>query len=189
MKDNSRRYIFIPDSKKHAESVLSIYIARNPEPWFSQTDTLLKIWQCIAYLNSGLHPDEIGNPEGGWSEPYLPYALEIWKRHESGELKDDELYPADVQWAGLCDQLDSLTPEEATRRQALRDQMQAIPIHAHILERIDTKETFGRIYVFYTHRDSEGPYEKWCGEWFEGWEEAESYKLKWAQELYEESTS
>lgn len=176
---------FIPDSKQHAESVLTTYLARNPIPKFSLTNTLNKIWHCIAYLNPGLHPDEIDNPEGGWPEPYIPYALAIWNLYNKGEINDDELYPTDAQWAGLCDQLNGLTPEEAERRNALREAMREEPIHQHILEMMDTRETLGRISVFYTHRDSEGPYEKWCGEWFNNWEDAENYRLNWATELYQ----
>ncbi|MGZ0707624.1 hypothetical protein ACWPKO_04735 [Coraliomargarita sp. W4R53] len=56
-----------------------------------------------------------------------------------------------------------------------------------IRENIDSKEVFGRISVFYAHCDSEGAYEKWCGQWFETWEDAESYKLNWAKELYQET--
>jgi hypothetical protein len=188
MKDIASQ-IFIPDSLKHAESVLNINIIRNPDPKCSPQDSLVKIWHCIAYLNPRLHPDEIGNPDSGWPAKYISYADEAWKRYEQGELNDGELYPADAQWAGLCDRLDSLTPEEVKRRQALRDAMSGEPIHAHILERMDTKEAFGRISVFYTHRDAEGAYEKWCGEWFETWEDAESYRLAWAKVIYEESTA
>jgi len=36
-----------------------------------------------------------------------------------GEFSDDELYPSDAQWAGLCDRMTSHTPEELQRRQEL----------------------------------------------------------------------
>lgn len=187
MNSPSSEIFFIPDSAEHATSVLSINIARNPDPKFSPHDSLVKIWHCLTYLNPGLHPDEIANPEGGWPSQYVPYAEEILKQFEQAKLTASELYPADAQWAGLCDQLDNLTEEEATRRQALRDAMSTEPINAHILEMVDTREAFGRISVFYTHRDSTGAYERWCGEWFENWVDAEAHRLSWAQELYEKS--
>ncbi|MDQ8196283.1 hypothetical protein QEH59_17745 [Coraliomargarita sp. SDUM461004] len=158
MNDQTTNAVFIPDSVYHARSVLNGLLAQHPKPEYSNSLSLLKIWHCIAYLNPGLHPDEIDNPQGGWPAQYIPYASAIWKLHDTGEINDDQLYPADAQWAGLCDQLDELTPEEAERRKALCDAMSVEPIYQHILEMIDTREAQGRISVFYTHRDSKGPY-------------------------------
>ena len=61
------------------------------------------------------------------------------------------------------------------------------PINAHILDMVDTREAFGRISVFYAHRDARCAYEKWCGEWFGNWEDPEAHRLVWAKEIYEES--
>jgi hypothetical protein len=118
---------FIPDSVKHAESVLSTTMSWNPAPQFSALEPLLKIWNCIAYLHAGLHPDEIESPDGGWPNQYLLYAKEVWKRHEKGEVTDDALYPSDAQWAGLCDQLSSLSNEESQRRHQLHESMGDAP--------------------------------------------------------------
>ena len=178
---------FIPDSKQHAQSVLTTYITLNSEPRCSPEETLLKMWSCIAYLHQGLHPDEVDSPDGGWPSEFLPYANEIWSRHGKGEINDEALYPSDAQWAGLCDQLDSLTPEESKRRQQLRDSMAGEPLHAHFLDQIDTKEAMGRISAFLSYRDADGPYEQWCGEWFNNFEAAERHRQQWAQRLYEES--
>lgn len=178
---------FIPDSKPHAESILKILINLNPKPEFSPQLSLLKIWNCIAYLNPGLHPDEVGSQDGGWPEIYLPYANEVWARYDKNEIDDDALYPADAQWAGLCDQLTVLTSEETERRQQLRLTMASEPLSAHILDQIDTREAMGRISVFFITRRDGTPYEQWCGRWFESFDKAERYRLEWAESLYEES--
>ncbi|CAA6679695.1 MULTISPECIES: hypothetical protein [unclassified Lentimonas] len=178
---------FIPDSKEHAQSVLTTYITLSPLPLFSPLEPLLKVWQCIAYLHPRLHPDEVDTPYGGWPNSFLPYANEIWNRHQQGELNDEALYAADAQWAGLCDQLDHPTPEQSERRQQLRVSMADETLNAHILDQIDTREAMGRISVFFAYRDNTGPYERWCGEWFDNWEEAEAYRLRWAWGLYEHS--
>jgi len=176
---------FIPDSLTHAQSVLETYTTLYPTPKYSPSEPLLKVWHCIAYLHPNLHPDEIDNPDGGWPDELIPLANEIWKRFNDGVIKDEEIYAADAQWAGLCDQLKSLTEEESSRRQQLRQQISHVPLNEHILERVDTREALGRISVYYTHPDAEGPYEKWCGEWFESWEAAETFRIRWAQEIYE----
>lgn len=172
---------------QHAQSVLNTNITLNPQAQFSSLETLLKIWNCIAYLPPGLHPDEVDSPDGGWPTEYLPYAHEIWNRHERGEINDDTLYAADAQWAGLCDQLDSLTAEESLRRQRLRDSMKDEAPYSHFLDQIDTREAMGRISAFFTYRDETGPYEKWCGEWFDTFDEAERYRQHWALTLYKKS--
>jgi hypothetical protein len=178
--------LFIPDSQKHAQSVLETYTTLFPKPKYAPLEPLLKVWHCIAYLHPSLHPDEVENPDGGWPDELIPFSIEIWKRFKNGEIKDEALYPSDAQWAGLCDQLDHLTPEQSERRQQLCASMAGEPLHAHILDQIDTREAMGRISVFFTYRDKTGPYEKWCGEWFETFKEAEDTKARWAQHIYED---
>lgn len=47
------------------------------------------------------------------------FAAEAWRRAESGELADEELYPCGSQWSGLYDRMTSHTPEETDRRTEL----------------------------------------------------------------------
>jgi hypothetical protein len=180
---------FIPDSLTHAQSVFETYTTLFPTPEYSPMEPLLKVWHCIAYLYPSLHPDEINNPNGGWPDDLLLVANEIWKRINNGEIKDEALYASDARWAGLCDQHDHNTPEELKRRQQLRASMAEEPLHAHILDLIDTKDAHGRISVFFAYRDESGPYEKWCGEWFETFTEAEDYKARWAQQIYDDKNA
>ena len=73
-------------------------------------------------------------------------------------LNFDERIKFHSQWAGLCDQLESLTSEETDRRSVLRDSMAGEPLYTHILDQTDTREAMGRISVFFSYRDAEGPY-------------------------------
>jgi len=42
-------------------------------------------------LNTGLHPDEGDNPEGGWSAKLLPVAREVWLISFTGKFSEEEL--------------------------------------------------------------------------------------------------
>jgi hypothetical protein len=44
---------------------------------------------------------------------------EAWRRADTGELDDNELYPSDAQWCGLYDRMTSHTDEETARRKNL----------------------------------------------------------------------
>jgi hypothetical protein len=46
----------------------------------------------------------------------MRFIVEAWRRAESGELTEHELYPSDAQWAGLYDRMPTHTPEEIERR-------------------------------------------------------------------------
>lgn len=80
----------------------------------------VRAWSSIAYLFPGLHPDGFDAPDSGWPRSLMPFAAEAWRRSDGGLLTDEELYPADSQWAGIYDRMDDHTPEEAARRSALR---------------------------------------------------------------------
>jgi hypothetical protein len=49
-------------------------------------------WKAVAFLNPGLHPDEVDNPDGGCPEELKPFAAEAFRRFEIGEFSDGELY-------------------------------------------------------------------------------------------------
>lgn len=76
-------------------------------------EDFLKLWYAFAYLNLGLHPDGYEAEDSGRSFRQSPLAQEAWRRALLGDMADEELYPADAAWAGVCDQL--AHPPEAVR--------------------------------------------------------------------------
>lgn len=76
-------------------------------------------WSSVAYLFPGLHPDGFEAAGSGWLRPLRRLAAEAWRRAEAGQLADEELYPSDAQWAGICDRMTRPTPEEARRRRKI----------------------------------------------------------------------
>ena len=76
-------------------------------------------WSSVAYLFPNLHPDCWDEAEGDWPRVLRRFAAEAWRRAESGDFSDDELYPADAQWCGLYDRIFPHTAEEMERRLAL----------------------------------------------------------------------
>lgn len=78
-------------------------------------EDFLKLWFAVAYLNPGLHPDGYEAADSGWPEELRGVAGEAWRRAVAGELADEELYPADAAWAGVCDRMEH-PPECAVRR-------------------------------------------------------------------------
>jgi hypothetical protein len=82
--------IYIPPSGRTAEKHLALAFKR-------ELQTLVKIefiraWCSLAYLYPGLHPDGFGSRGSGWPKAFKPLAAEAWRRFESGELTDNELY-------------------------------------------------------------------------------------------------
>ena len=112
-----KTFHYIPDSPRNAATQLRIVLAQSletlPKPDF------VRAWSSIAYLFPGLHPDGFEDADSGWPRVLRRFAAEAWRRAEAGELDDAELYPADAQWSGLCDQIKNPTPEESHRRQEL----------------------------------------------------------------------
>ena len=70
-------------------------------------------------LFPGLHPDGWDEADGNWPRVLRRFAAEAWRRVETGELDDVELYPSDAQWCGLYDRMFPHTVEEMERRLAL----------------------------------------------------------------------
>lgn len=95
-------------------------------------DAFKQAWSAVFYLYAGLHPDGAVNHgtevdhvfdgperfrdiepklvapsyvESGWPLVLEPLAAEAWRRYEAGILHDEEMYPADAQYAGLKDRM------------------------------------------------------------------------------------
>jgi hypothetical protein len=47
------------------------------------------------------------------------FAAEAWRRADTGELADEELYCCDAQWSGPYDRMHTHKPDEMERRLAL----------------------------------------------------------------------
>ena len=74
--------------------------------------------ECACFY-CGLHPDGYEDAESGWPRVLHRFAAEAWRRADTGELSDDELYPSDAQWSGLFDRMRVQHPEGTERRQKL----------------------------------------------------------------------
>ena len=108
---------FVPNSLREAGSQLRLALSI---PLTSLTKTqFVRAWSSVAYLFPGLHPDGYECADSGWSRVLRRFAAEAWRRAEACELADDELHPADAQWAGLYDRMFLHTAEETARRQSL----------------------------------------------------------------------
>jgi hypothetical protein len=112
-----KTFHFIPDSARTAATQLRFALAQ-PLGNLSKAD-FVRAWSSIAYLFPGLHPDGYEDPDSGWPRVLRPFAAEAWRRADTGDLNDDELYPSDAQWAGLYDRMNSHTTDESQRRHGL----------------------------------------------------------------------
>jgi hypothetical protein len=65
---------------------------------------------------SGLAPDEVFNPDGGWPRTVKRFGIEAWCRNDAGELVDEEMYPSDAAWAGIFDRYEYFENDEYERR-------------------------------------------------------------------------
>lgn len=83
-------------------------------------EAFLTLWYAVAYLNPGLHPDGYDAEDSGWQEELRPVAGEAWRRAALGELADDDLYPADAAWAGVCDGMAHPPEAVVSRRERYR---------------------------------------------------------------------
>jgi len=85
-----KSYIYIPKSLRLAGRQIRLALAgpldRLPKRNF------LRAWCSIAYLFPGLHPDGFEEPDNGWPRAARPFAAEAWRRADTGELTDNELY-------------------------------------------------------------------------------------------------
>lgn len=106
--------LYVPDSARSAGRHLRHAFAE-PLEQLPRTN-FVQAWCSIAYLFPALHPDSFNEADGGWPRALKPFATEAWRRAETGELVDEELYSGDSQWSGLYDRMTSHTPEETERR-------------------------------------------------------------------------
>lgn len=109
--------IFVPETKDEATTELES-AAGVSLPALSR-DKFLRVWNSIAYLNPGLHPDHHDEQDGGWTDELRLFAVEAFRRADAGDISEDEIYPSDAQWCGLCDEMNSHTDEERSRRERL----------------------------------------------------------------------
>lgn len=65
------------------------------------SESFVRAWCSISFLNPGLHPDDFDSEEGGWSPELQTFAAEAWRRFEAGLISDKVLYPSDATRAGL----------------------------------------------------------------------------------------
>lgn len=106
--------VLVPCSARHAATILRFALKSSPTDQTKQG--FVAAWCAIAYLFPGLHPDSFDDAESGWPRPLKGFAVEAWKRYDSGELLDEELYPSDAQWAGVYDRMLIHQSEETERR-------------------------------------------------------------------------
>lgn len=106
--------IFVPDSLKSAGREIRIALAIPLHQLTKQQ--FVRSWCSVAYLFPGLHPDGYEDSESGWPRTLKRFAAEAWRRADSAELNNDELYPSDAQWCGLYDRMLVHTPDETKRR-------------------------------------------------------------------------
>jgi hypothetical protein len=109
--------IFIPSSLKAAGC--EVRTALNASLANITPDEFSRSWCALAYLFPNLHPDGFDELNSGWTRATAKFALEAWKRFESGELSEDILYPSDAAWCGIYDRITQHLPEDAERRQML----------------------------------------------------------------------
>ena len=58
-------------------------------------------WSSLFFIAPGLHPDESGHEEGGWPVGWRCLGAEAFRRAETGELSDEELYPSQAAHVAL----------------------------------------------------------------------------------------
>ena len=106
--------IYVPRSLRDAGKQIRIALQDNLTAL--PTREFVRAWCGVAYLFPGLHPDGYEDADSGWPRVLKPFAAEAWRRADTGELADDELYACDAQWSGLFDRMLVHLPEETERR-------------------------------------------------------------------------
>ena len=85
-----KSYIYIPNSLRsagrHLRIALTDSLERLPKP------TFVRAWCAIAYLHPGLHSDGYESADSGWPRVLRRFAAEAWRRADTGELTNNELY-------------------------------------------------------------------------------------------------
>jgi hypothetical protein len=89
-----------------------------PFPQLSR-EQFVRVWNCVANLFPGLHPDGFEAADRGWPRVVQRFAAEAWRRVQTGELSEEELYPSDASWCGLYDRMHTHSPDEKAWRLAL----------------------------------------------------------------------
>ena len=108
---------YVPDSARAAGRAVRFALAGSLQG-LSKAD-FLAAWFALAYLFPGLHPDGFEEADSGWPRVLRRFPAEAWRRAEAGELEDEELYPCDAQWSGLCDRMANSSEQAAARRQVI----------------------------------------------------------------------
>lgn len=96
-----------PSSPAEAKTRLDVLIKKTGHLRRVPRPTFRAGWAALAYLHTGLHPDEVDNPEGGWPTELKRIGTEAWRRYHARAFSDDELYPSDAQWAGISYHLEN----------------------------------------------------------------------------------
>jgi hypothetical protein len=109
-----RSSIYIPNRLQSAGREIRLAL-ENPLTELPKK-AFLRVWCCIAYLYPGLHPDGFEDADSGWPRMLKRFAAEAWRRADSGDLVDEELYCCDAQWSGLYDRMLVHMPDETQRR-------------------------------------------------------------------------
>jgi hypothetical protein len=82
---------FIPAD--HADAYRRIGVAVVEGLRETSTTTFLEAWWALCWLHPGLHPDDYEEwPRASWRE----FAVEAFRRAETGAIRDGELYPAEA---------------------------------------------------------------------------------------------
>ena len=79
-------------------------------------------------LYPGLHPDGYDDPDSGWPRGFKKIAAEAWARFETGELGDEELYPAEAAWCGIFDRMARPPTAEETERRVCSAALHGRPL-------------------------------------------------------------
>jgi hypothetical protein len=82
--------IYVPPSIRTAEKRLRIASERKLKTL--NRPEFLRAWSSLIFLHPGLHPDGYNSRGSGWPKALKPFAGEAWRRFESGEITDNELY-------------------------------------------------------------------------------------------------
>lgn len=109
--------ICIPNNLRSAGRELRLAFHQPPNKL--PRERFLRVWNSVAHLFPGLHPDGFEAADSGWPRVVQRFAAEAWRRAETGELSEEELYPSDASWCGLYDRMHTHEQDETDRRQAL----------------------------------------------------------------------
>jgi len=83
-------FIYLPPSCRTAEKHLGIVFKKGLRAVTKKE--FIRGWYSLSFLYPGLHPDGFESRGSGWPKHFKPFAAEAWRRFESGELTDNELY-------------------------------------------------------------------------------------------------